>query len=267
MDLNDPEKIAQAKKLAAGPLGEALSKFPLLFAKVAFFGERPSRHRPARMNNGTMTLVDLGSGPVGLTCHHVLKEYRIVRGATRGVIFQIGNVEIDPLEQLIDENSCLDLATIRLTSDQVRAITSEDELGSCVFQPKSWPPPLPARGEYVAFGGYPGSLRTVAAFAQLDFSSWSSGASLVSSASDWQFVSAFEREYWITSFAGNHQLELRALGGLSGGPAFINRGLYWDLVGVISEYHENYDAMFFASLRQVRCDGSIEPPPVFRRPR
>ena len=112
MDVHDADKVAQAKKLAAGPLGEALSKFPLLFAKVAFFGDRPSRNWPAKINNGTITLVDLGNGPLGLTCHHVLKEYRKVRDATPGVTFQIGNVEIDPLEQLIDENRRLDLATI-----------------------------------------------------------------------------------------------------------------------------------------------------------
>lgn len=99
-------------------------------------------------------------------------------------------------------------------------------------------------------------------FAELDFPSWSSGASLVSSVSDWQFVSAFERDYWVTSFAARHRLDLRDLGGLSGGPAFINRGLYWDLVGIVSEYHETYDAMFFASLRQVQRDGTIDLPPV-----
>ena len=262
INVQDTDRVEQAKKLAAGPLGEVLSKFPLLFAKVAFFGERPTTSQPARINNGTISLVELGNGPLGLTCHHVLKEYRKVRDTTPGVIFQIGNVELDPVEQLIDENQRLDLATIRLTDNQVAAITSEEELGSCVFQPRSWPPPLPTPGEYVAFGGYPGSLRTVVSFAQLDFFSWSSGASLVSSGSDWQFVSAFQREYWVTSFAAKHQLDLRDLGGMSGGPAFINRGLYWDLVGLVSEYHEHYDAMFFASLRAVRADGTIESPPV-----
>ncbi len=260
--MHDAEDIERAKKLAAGALGETLSKFPLLFAKVAFFGKRPSRSSPGRINHGTMTLVDFGDGPIGITCHHVLQEYRNLREGTSRLVFQVGNVEMDPLAQLIDESQRLDIATVRLTTSQVADITSEEELGSCVFQPRSWPPPLPTQGDYVAFGGYPGSLRSVVSFAELEFLSWSSGASLVSSVSDWQFVSAFEREYWVTSFAARHQLELRDLGGLSGGPAFINRGLYWDLVGIVSEYHENYDAMFFASLRHVRRDGTIDSPPV-----
>jgi len=57
-------------------------------------------------------------------------------------------------------------------------------------------------------------------------------------------------------------MELDALGGMSGGPAFVNRGLYWDLVGIVSQYHENYDAVFFSMLDSVQPDGTITPPPV-----
>ena len=49
---------------------------------------------------------------------------------------------------------------------------------------------------------------------------------------------------------------------MSGGPAFVNRGLYWDLVGIVSDYHENYDVVLFASAKQIRADGTIEPPLV-----
>ena len=59
--MNDEAKVAEAKKLAAGPLGEKMAKFPLLFAKMAFFGQRPSRDQPREINNGSITLVDLDS--------------------------------------------------------------------------------------------------------------------------------------------------------------------------------------------------------------
>lgn len=257
-----PKTDEEAKRIAAGPLGEELSKFPLLFSAAAFFGNRPSRNQPVEINNGTITLINLGNGPIGITCHHVIQEYRNRRNLDPTVIFQVGNAEIDPLTQLIDEDARIDLATIRLRDDHVELIASGGRIGSCIFQPKSWPPPPPKEGDYIAFGGFPGRLRTVISFDELEFPSWSSGASRVSSVSDLQFLSAFEREYWVSSFGEKRHMDLRALGGLSGGPALINRGLYWDLVGIVSQYHENYDAIFFASARSVRPDGTIEKPPV-----
>jgi hypothetical protein len=159
----DPAEVAKAKALAAGPLGEKMGKFPLLFAKAAFYGQRPSRKAPMKVNNGTVTLVDVGSGPVAVTCWHVIDDFR-TKKKTDDIIFQLGFVDLDPQEQLIDESERLDLATIRLTEQQAKAITSEGEIGSCVFKPKSWPPPMPQTGEFVAFGGFPGSLRTILSF-------------------------------------------------------------------------------------------------------
>jgi hypothetical protein len=261
MVLDDAE-VAKAKALAAGPLGEKMGKFPLLFAKAAFFGERPSRSREVEVNNGTVTLANLGNGPIAITCQHVIAGFREKRKEAQNVIFQLGFVDLDPLAQLIDGNERLDLATIRLTEKQAKAITSEGEIGSCVFKPVSWPPPLPTIGDFVAFGGFPGTLRTILSFDELEFGSWSSGASEVSSVSDFQFASVFDRENWVQSFGTQHHMDLIALGGMSGGPVFIKRKLHWDLVGIVSQYHENYDTVLFASLRPLRQDGTIEPPPV-----
>lgn len=252
----------KAKELAAGALGEKMAKFPLLFAKAAFFGLRPSKDRPADVNSGTVMLADLGTGPLAVTCQHVIACYRTRIAREEDIIFKIGNADLDPLEQLVAEDQRRDIATIRLTGEQVTEITSEGEIGSCVFVPKEWPSPSPRRGEYVAFGGFPGRLRTVRSFDELDFGSWSSGASEISSISESQFVSAFEREYWVSNFGSAEHNGLDMLGGMSGGPALINRGLYWDLVGMVSQYHEEYDAMFFSLLNAVHPDGTIEPLPV-----
>jgi hypothetical protein len=259
---DDAAKIAKAKEAAAGPLGEKLAKFPLLFAKPAFFARRPSKARTAKVRNGTVTLVDLGKGPLAVTCQHVIARYRRLRRCSSKVIFQIGNVELDPIAQLVDEHTRIDLATIALTGEQTRAITLGTEIGSCVFQPKGWPPPPSKPGEFVAFGGFPGALRVVVSFDGLDFGSWSSGGSEISSVSDHQFVSAFDREQWVASFGVKHQLGLTALGGMSGGPAFISRGLYSDLAGFIREYNRSYDAIFFSSASAIRADGTIDRPPV-----
>jgi hypothetical protein len=89
-----------------------MASFPLLFAKAAFFGQRPSRARPTQVRNGTITLADLGGGPIGITCHHVLADYRRLRKELPDVVFQIGFSELDPVKQLIDGNDRLDLAVI-----------------------------------------------------------------------------------------------------------------------------------------------------------
>lgn len=259
MDTLDDQAVEEAKRAVAGPLGENLAKFPLLFAKAVLFGQRPSRANPAEIRNGTITLVDLGTGPLGITCQHVVESYRRLRIEASRPVFQIGNVELDPVRQLVDENERLDLAVIRLTGEQAGAITSEGEIGSCFFRPKAWPCQPPEQGLFVAFGGFPGKLKEVISFDELEFRSWSSGASEISSVSDHQFISAFDRDYWVGSYGNRVNLNLTALGGMSGGPAFVSRGLYWDLVGIVSEYHENFDAVIFSSTSRVQADGTIEP--------
>ena len=261
--MSETEEIENAKQVAAGVLGEKMAKFPLLFAKAAFFGQRPSKKQPrSDISNGTVSLVDLGDGPLAITCEHVIAGYIDMAKVHDNLVFQIGSVEINPLEQLIDKNAQLDLATIRLTEEQIKSITSEGEIGSCVFRPKAWPPEALKKGQFVAFGGFPGCLRTVASFDEHIFESWSSGASQISSVSEGKFLSAFEREFWVKSFGTESHMNIDTLGGLSGGPVFIHRGLYWDFVGIVSQYHENFDAMFFASTSGLRANGTITPPPV-----
>lgn len=57
-------------------------------------------------------------------------------------------------------------------------------------------------------------------------------------------------------------MDFKALGGMSGGPAFVSRGLHFQFVGVVSDYSESYDTVFFSAAAAIRRDGSIERPPV-----
>lgn len=253
MEHKDTRAIEAAKKAAAGDLGREMGRFPLLFAPAVFFGPPPSKDRPVTINSGTGSLVNLGQGPLCITCYHVLAEYRRRRAEGERVLFMVGNVEVDPLGQLIDQNERLDLAVIRVSADQAKTLASKkDDIGTRFFQPKDWPPPPLKEGEFIAFGGYPAALRILKSFDEIHFLSWSSGASMVHSVSDYQFLSAFEREQWVTSFGAPNGMDLNALGGMSGGPAFVQRGLYWDFVGIVKEHNASYDSMFFASVRWIR---------------
>jgi hypothetical protein len=235
----------EAQKLMKGPLGEAMSKFPLRFAKAILFGDRPTRYGKAMVRNATASLLNLGCGPLAVTCHHVLAEYRAGTQHGNDRLFQIGNCRLDPLTQLIADDEATDVAVIGLTSAQAREITGDDEIGSCFFEPASWPPVPIREGDYVAFGGFPGEWRTATGLDAMELSSYSHGASRVTVVRDGYFVSQFEREYWVSSFAHRDAAELRRLGGLSGGPAFALRGLHYDFVGFVYEFSENYELLYF----------------------
>lgn len=251
------EEFNYAEKGEARLLGEQLGKFPLLFAKALMVGERPSKEKPAAISTASVSLVNLGCGPMLVTCEHVVEAYNEMASKHKNVLFQVGDIEIDPIKQLIDIDSRLDLATIFLTVAQAKAVTNSGPIGSCIFEPKVWPPEPVLEGECITFGGFPGSLRTVESFDEIVFASWSSGSSDVSSVSEGQFVSCFSREFWISSFGSEEHLSITKLGGMSGGPVFINRGLYWDFVGIVSSYHENFDAMFFSSASRINSNGTI----------
>ena len=76
MEKDDP-KIPEAKRQAIGPsLGRMLGQFPILFARAVIFGKQRSQTEAGSINNGTSTLVDFGTGPITVTCAHVLAAYR-----------------------------------------------------------------------------------------------------------------------------------------------------------------------------------------------
>jgi hypothetical protein len=257
----------EAKKLAAGPLGDQQARFPLRFAKAVFFGELPSKDRPVCIRNGTITLVDLGSGPIGITCAHVIETYRNMmrelareHSARRELIFQVGDALIDPTKQIIDENPGLDLATIRFTQQQISEIAVGGDIGSQFFRPVAWPSPPASVGEGALFGGYPEAYREMSAHDALGFPSWSSGGTPVTTVSADRFSCQFERDGWIRNFGSREGMQLSALSGLSGGPAFVHRGLHFDSVGIIYQFSPSWDILFLRPSGLIDANGLIATP-------
>ena len=64
----DPERVKKAKEPAGRPAGQEMAKSPLRFAKAVIFGDRPTEGKYQNVNNGTVTLLDLGGKPIALTC-------------------------------------------------------------------------------------------------------------------------------------------------------------------------------------------------------
>ncbi len=263
MDCNnlDPKLVEKAKQEAAGPLGREMAKFPLRFAKAILFEDLPDDKSRHTVINGTVTLVDLGSGQMAITCSHVLDGYRERLKESNKVVARIGNAILNPLEYLIDESSEseLDLATLNLKEISNNEISLGREIGTAFFHPETWPPSDVKVGDYVAFGGFPGKLREQTSSGDLIFGSFSSGASQISSINDEYFICKFEREYWVKSLGIKSEKDLRILEGLSGGPVFSireNNGImYHEFVGIIYEFSADYDLLRIRKVKFINKEG------------
>ncbi len=141
----------------------------------------------------------------------------------------------------------------------VKELVINEDIGSEFFIPPRWPPEKIKTGEYVAFGGYPGKWRHYLSWNEIVFDSWSSGGSQISSVGEKHFVCQFEREFWVESFNihGYDGLAFDELGGLSGGPVFIHRNIYWELIGIIYEFSGEFDLMYVRPASFIREDGTI----------
>ncbi len=252
----DPQ-VKLAKRLASGPLGEMMTKFPLYYSKAIFFGERPKRENLTNINSASITLLQLKDKVFGITCFHVIEAYRQVVNEKGAALFQIGDTSIDLQSQLVDENKYYDLATILLTEEQVKKILATQEIGSRLIQPSIWPPSQILVSEKVMFGGFPGILRERVAFDEILFKSFSAAGISVASVDEEKFTCQFERDYWIASGNEKEPIDITELGGMSGGPAFVDRGQYFEFVGIIYEYSGAYDIMFFRHAGLIDEDGKI----------
>ncbi|HEX8696968.1 MAG TPA: hypothetical protein VF746_31410 [Longimicrobium sp.] len=251
---DDPEEIRKAKELAAGPLGDQLAKFPLRFATSAFIA--PSRRSlPFKSKNGTVTLLRLKGNPLGVTCSHVLDGFRS-QPASDKPAFWIGRVQIDPIARLVSEDNSLDIAVLDLSGLDLSQISGGSGIGVDFFDPSRWPPELPKSGDFVSFGGFPGTWRDHPKVDEVVFRSFSVGASEVTVARDDYIVCQFNREYWVSAY-GNNMFDFYELGGMSGGPAFIWRGLQPEFFGIIKEYSPSLDLLYISSVRAIKEDGSI----------
>ena len=266
MDAEDltPEQVKKAKALAKGPLGLALSKVPLLFARTIFFGPPPTAEQPCPLNSGTVTLIELGERRVAVTCHHVIETFRQRRADDPRLVIQVGNYNFDPEDHILDESADLDLAVLDFTNVPTVHLTPGPWLGTTFHQPHEWPP-LPVKtGDYVSIGGYPGALREQRDTGEFDFHSLPLvGVPIRAAAAD-RMVIQLEREFWVENYEKRPSdlFGFQDFGGMSGGPVVVERKrssgiIGFDVVGVIYECSPELDLILVRPLSLVREDGTI----------
>ncbi|WP_426396868.1 hypothetical protein ACN9M1_01755 [Ralstonia sp. R-29] len=244
----------EARALLAGPFGIELARYPLRFCKAAFFGITPEPGNQLEVNNGTASLIARGEDRLMITCAHVLEGFRRKRAESAFAFFQIDNCRLDPLAQMVGESHELDVAVVRLTTEQATEIVDGGfGIGEAFFDIGMARPDLAVAGEGIAFGGFPGGLRRAQSLNELNFGSYSCGATPATVAHDNYLVCQFERDEWIRQA---NEPEPDAIGGLSGGPAFrllqSPAGiLSYAFAGIIYEFSANIDLLYIAQAQAI----------------
>lgn len=233
----------------------------VLFAAISYSGpfawsliREPERRW---LGHGTAFALDCGNGPFLVTAAHVVRgcmtdilEYK------KGVVVQFGDAEFDLSEALIDIDDDQDLATLKITRQQI----AQSERTVLTGSQSDWPPPPPQESKAVFFAGFPacGSYR-------VNSEAYSFGiyaAILRTTAVGPRNITLHIDPDDLDDFA-DLGLPTRGqdMAGISGAPllSWVNvRGVdSWRLGGVIYESSQSLDVVFAARADFIGVDGKI----------
>ena len=264
---NDKQEflIENAKKLAKGPLGQEITKFPLKFAKAIFFGKRPIRKDIKVEDNATITLIKSRSNLIGITCHHVISKYKKKLKEDKDFICQIGNTEISVLERVIAENKLLDLITVDLNNIKFKDADSDPEIGGYFFDIEYLVSKEIYKKDKIVLGGFPQILRERISKIEVLFNSFSV-MGFIEEVKKNEYVCKFEKRYWVDAINNIGIKDVKQLGGLSGCPVFKindkNRKIsFFEFIGIVYSYMRILDEVFIVKIRPakfIKQDGQLE---------
>lgn len=206
-------------------------------------GRNPDRTPISR--NGTVFFLDAGEGVFGVTACHVIHGFIRDRKVGAGPLCIATNgdpMQIDWDARRIDEHSAIDIATFRVTPDEVRQLGKVPLTG---YQ-KTWPPKPPAKNCGLYYCGYPSAGTNPLSPGALSFGAVR-GSGVATSINDRDVVTLFERHYWIAESGQDIPPENFDYGGISGGLMLTviqtARIRSWSLAGTIYEGPSTSEAL------------------------
>lgn len=240
-------------------VGIEISKFPLKFAKTILIGACRKENQYEKVQNGTMTLLELSSKPIGVTCYHVIECYKRFAAEHTDAVFQVGNAVFDPTTRIIDENGALDLVTLDLTGLNLDSLLRSGLIEANFYCPPQWPPRDVSVGCDVCFGGFPGYFREENGQFEMIAGSFSLDATEITVVNEDYYACVFDRSGWIKVLGDRPDSDrlVPDLGGLSGAPVFAHRAFHFEFVGVIYE-HSSFDILYIRPAKFIQEDGRIE---------
>ncbi|WP_394230553.1 hypothetical protein [Shewanella colwelliana] len=232
-------------------LSKEMVKFPLRFCNACYFGN-PADHG-VKINNGTMTLVRYKGERFGITNYHVVDAYRDRQRNESDIDFYIGNARIELGETLFDEDKELDLCVLYLDGYDEKEFSSDGEIPTHFYEIDDFTLGNLKEGGFVLFGGFPGVWRSRPKSNHLIFDSLSSGSTEVTEVTSRNIRCELSLEKCLVTLEQHHKEFPENLGGLSGGPVFLNQvhssGIStFKLIGFIYEHMAEYDSIMVRPL-------------------
>jgi len=172
---------------------------------------------PKKIVGGSSFVLRFKECCFGVTAAHVVSQYIESRKISSSIVSQIGNSPIDIDGAIIDINVELDIATFRI---------SEDQLKNGGLKPidcrLNWPPPEPLIGQAISFAGYPSILVDDCANGVLG-DSMIGGIPIIQHFNDREIIFAYDPIY--AKIVGGKPLPEVGfnLSGCSGGPVLMHR--------------------------------------------
>lgn len=196
---------------------------------------------PVIPSNGSAFLLDCGYGPFLVTAAHVYAGFKTALAAHSDAKAIVGETIIPLDERLIATDRAHDVATFRVTAEEVASLHRYGKVpltGSQV----SWPPEPPLVDHGVFFVGFPGDQRRLLSYTRgkvhVEFGAYTALAA-ASSVSATGISLLFEHEQTFDSGLRLLMPTRDNMGGCSGAPilTFVEeRGLFtWRLGGVVNE--------------------------------
>jgi hypothetical protein len=186
--------------------------------------------------NGTTFFLDPGPGVIGVTACHVIHGWIRDRRAGAGplCIATNGNpLQIDWSDRVIAAHSAIDIATFRISANEVTQLGKIPLTGS----QKTWPPNPPAKNCGLYYCGYPSVGTNPISRRALSFGAVR-GSGVATSINDRDIVTLFQREYWLPDPLRGAPPPNFNFAGISGGVMLIvvqTAIRSWALSGVIYE--------------------------------
>jgi len=119
---------------------------------------------PKRLNGGTCFILRFNTCLIGVTAEHVIKAYEDAKRLNDQTLCLLRTIPFDLSNAIINRSVDLDIATFRVTEDQLAA--SEAIEIDCRSE---WPPSLPDIGRELSLGGFPNLLQTAYPHSPMEF--------------------------------------------------------------------------------------------------
>jgi hypothetical protein len=221
---------------------------------------------PKRLSGATCFVLRFNVGLIGITADHVIRAFERAAREAHEIVAMLRTARLDLTRALIDRDPELDLATFRVTEEQVL------ESHACVVDFRgAWPPPMPRPGAAITFAGFPEDFRQECSPIRTEFRA-AAYAARVEDLTDRKIVAIYDPA------RGDHRLlaapEFTDVGanwsGCSGGPVLVHferDGLHrWHAVGVIVQgpggnlqrVPNDFDQFVFRRIDFVNTDGTLK---------